>query len=110
MGPMDPIVVTAVVGLCATLGGALLAGRNERHGRLLAPYRDLADRVHELETSRCELDDELRGLTRQVLSLRQALDEWTQWWERLNRDWPRIRSHDRPPAPPSPRRGHGDRS
>ena len=103
MGPLDPIVVTALVGMCATLGGALLTGRSEWRGRFVAPYKDLADRVHDLETSRSELDDELRGLSARVRTLQRALDEWTQWWERLNRDWARIRGHDRPPSPPSPR-------
>lgn len=109
MGPLDPIIVAAVVGMLASLGGALLTGRNEQHGRLVAPYKDLADRVHDLEASRGELDDELRELSKRVRTLQRALDEWTQWWERLSRDWPRIRSHDRPPAPPSPHGAHEDR-
>lgn len=109
MPPLDPVIAAAVVGLCASLGGALLAGRNERHGRLVAPYKDLADRVHDLEASRCELDGELRALSERVRALQRALDEWTQWWERLDRDWPRIRHHDRPPAPPHVDGAHGVR-
>lgn len=100
MPPVDPLIIAALVSLCSAVGVAALTNLGTRRTATTAPYRDLADRVHELEQHDRSMRGRVAHLTKRLDTLQTALDAWTRWWNALETDWEHARTRVAPPPPP----------
>lgn len=100
MVPLDPVIVAAFVSTCSAVIVAELANVGSRRSVTTAPYKDLAERVHELEQRDRAMAGRLDTLSRHVTRLQTALDAWSRWWHALEADWIHVRTCRTPPPPP----------
>ena len=108
----DAVVVAVVTGLLGIVGGrisssgvvraaAVQAAERERE-LIAAPYKELAERVSELER-------EAKELRRRLNSVVDNERRWRAGWDTLRRDWPEMRkSVEPPPYPVQNLRGEDD--
>lgn len=99
----DAVLVALVTGVLGIVGGrmssagsvrsaAIAAAERERE-LVVAPYRELAERVTALEREAEQLRRRLDLMLR-----RESL--WQAGWDKLRREWPEVRQ--RPDPPPYP--------
>lgn len=104
----DVVIAAMVTGLLGIIGGrisasgavrAAAAQSAERERELVvAPYKELAERVMALEREASELRQQLNSV----------LDRERQWqdgWDELRRRWPDMRQRVAPPPYPTERSG-----
>ena len=99
----DAVLVALITGMLGIIGGrisstasvraaAVEAAERERE-LMVAPYRELAERVATLEREAAELRRQLDT----VLSREQ---QWRVGWDALRHDWPEVRRRTEPPPYP----------
>lgn len=86
--------------LCSALAVAGTSGLVARRTSITAPYKDLAERVHELEDRDRRTTTALSRMSTDLKRLQNALNTWTAWWNRLEASWESARQHSTPPPPP----------
>lgn len=99
----DAVVVAAITGLLGIIGGrisssgavraaSVQAAERER-ALIAAPYKELAERVSELER-------EAKELRKRLNSMVDNERRWRTGWDTLRRDWPEMRKSVEPPPYP----------